>query len=488
MLRILTVLIGAIVLLPAGSLPLHAQCSEPFDAAITQMTIEGEALGNAWGCPTSGGGTSPYCGITYRYYSDGTESTGAVNGNTDGNPLYVPQGNGSYRSDIDNSYHYFGGDHTCGPPMYVIWDAILDAGTGDHRGYYGAQSQIINPDEKGNIFLTTCGGTARSISCFAALDGSVAPDVPGTPQGTLLHTGGIAPIPVPLVDEATCADVTLEWVDVTNWIRTPASGGDPGDAPNPISGVNLYLYESPEELDGDTITETDLDAGARFLRFLPRGTTSTVIDLSNDLTEGTLSFLPILKVAYRDNAGGTPMESTNWSANGPVLFALDQDCDGDGVRNDIDNCPDIYNPDQQDSDGEGLGDACDNCQVTANPPQADLDGDDEGDVCDPDDGVILFTRIKHPLVQWQSDPVFNVYNLYRSSLEILRQEGLYSQEPSSNPYADRFCNLLGTSLADELLPLDGETFFWLVTGTGLGGEVDLGDGSNVERPNSWPCP
>ena len=33
--------------------------------------------------------------------------------------------------------------------------------------------------------------------------------------------------------------------------------------------------------------------------------------------------------------------------------------DGDGVPDDIDNCPDISNPDQQDNDGDGEGDACD---------------------------------------------------------------------------------------------------------------------------------
>jgi hypothetical protein len=35
------------------------------------------------------------------------------------------------------------------------------------------------------------------------------------------------------------------------------------------------------------------------------------------------------------------------------------DTDGDGVPDDIDNCPTVPNPDQTDSDGNGLGDACD---------------------------------------------------------------------------------------------------------------------------------
>jgi len=43
----------------------------------------------------------------------------------------------------------------------------------------------------------------------------------------------------------------------------------------------------------------------------------------------------------------------------PVYNA--KDSDGDGVNNDLDNCPKVANPDQKDSDGDGIGDACDEC-------------------------------------------------------------------------------------------------------------------------------
>lgn len=86
-----------------------------------------------------------------------------------------------------------------------------------------------------------------------------------------------------------------------------------------------------------------------------------------------------------------------------LVVAEGADSDGDGVPDDLDNCPAVYNPDQIDTDLDGLGDLCDsdddndgvpdesdNCFLTPNPDQADSDGDGIGDACEPDgdeDGV-----------------------------------------------------------------------------------------------------
>jgi hypothetical protein len=70
------------------------------------------------------------------------------------------------------------------------------------------------------------------------------------------------------------------------------------------------------------------------------------------------------------------------SAAAAYLHAQDNDLDGDGAANDVDNCVIVANVGQADGDVDGYGDACDNCVSGYNPDQADLDLDGVGDVCD----------------------------------------------------------------------------------------------------------
>ena len=85
----------------------------------------------------------------------------------------------------------------------------------------------------------------------------------------------------------------------------------------------------------------------------------------------------------------------------PWSFTIDTD--GDGVSDNLDNCPLTANADQLDTDGDGTGDVCDtdddgdgvldtedNCPLTANPDQADWNNNGIGDVCG--DPKPLFTE------------------------------------------------------------------------------------------------
>jgi hypothetical protein len=82
----------------------------------------------------------------------------------------------------------------------------------------------------------------------------------------------------------------------------------------------------------------------------------------------------------------TPLRTSDH--DGTVLFVM-SDYDGDGLADDVDNCPRVANPDQADRDGDGVGDACDNCVAAANSDQADGDGDGLGDACDVCPGTVV---------------------------------------------------------------------------------------------------
>ncbi len=114
-------------------------------------------------------------------------------------------------------------------------------------------------------------------------------------------------------------------------------------------------------------------------------------------SQNGMSNVPVLDLDLRD-------DNTVFAATyGRGIFSgkfLDpnQDEDGDGINNDVDNCPSTANADQKDTDGNGIGDVCqdtdgdgildvnDNCPTKANSDQKDTDGNGIGDVCQDTDG------------------------------------------------------------------------------------------------------
>ena len=87
----------------------------------------------------------------------------------------------------------------------------------------------------------------------------------------------------------------------------------------------------------------------------------------------------------------------------PECFNPYKDSDGDGINDNVDNCPTLPNPDQRDLDADKFGDACDpdmdgdgipnqpdNCPAVANNDQRDTDLNGIGDACSDDrdgDGI-----------------------------------------------------------------------------------------------------
>lgn len=188
-----------------------------------------------------------------------------------------------------------------------------------------------------------------------------------------------------------------------------------------------------------------------------------------------------------DSGFETPFLSADSTAVLTDPFCNDEDCDG--MAGFCDNCPTQSNPDQSDGDSDTVGDACDNCPVEPNRAQGDVDGDTPGDRCDLDDGLVYLLLVERDYLEWQQESGLGPWNVYSGDLDVLRQSGLYTQPPGSNPLAARDCGLPQPALIDSLLPAPGRTAFYLATGYAGTQEGGLGhDGSGDPRPNANPCP
>jgi len=130
------------------------------------------------------------------------------------------------------------------------------------------------------------------------------------------------------------------------------------------------LFSWLQDPDGDDIYE--------FSAFLPAGIYEVRVAHDESLAEnyGPGGF-PDTPVGYFLDVpdDGAEVLFTYYPEQGHVLeFAFIEvvDDDEDGVADDLDNCPGLFNPDQTDTDQDGNGDACDMCPFD---PFDDADGD-----------------------------------------------------------------------------------------------------------------
>lgn len=167
--------------------------------------------------------------------------------------------------------------------------------------------------------------------------------------------------------------------------KTPISidnvnGGKPfGCSPTTadcIAPTNPQFFINNDIGDGGVTLANALDIQADGLTVVLKFTAKVVPGVPNRM-----------KLAISD-AGDSVLDSWVFIKQG----SFTDDADGDGVKNNADNCPFTANPDQADRDGDGIGDACDNCALVKNGltekdiagigNQTDTDNDGLGDACD----------------------------------------------------------------------------------------------------------
>jgi len=113
------------------------------------------------------------------------------------------------------------------------------------------------------------------------------------------------------------------------------------------------------------------------------GPTLTLDILSVPLTGGSIAVTETAPGVPLTPPGVVTVSSSSGGSDSRLVMVLNStDTDGDGLRDEVDNCPLNANPGQQDGDSDGVGNACDNCLANANPNQTDGDGDGVGDACD----------------------------------------------------------------------------------------------------------
>ena len=142
-----------------------------------------------------------------------------------------------------------------------------------------------------------------------------------------------------------------------------------------------------------------------------------------------------------------------------------------------------------DFDGDGVIDDLDNCPSLSNPGQSDIDLDAQGDRCDLDDGRIYIFFDDPSVVSWQAELGYEAWNAYRGDLVVLKGTGDYTQTPGSNGLAGRDCGLAIPLWQETGAPDPGDIAFFLASGVNAQGESGLGDDSDgAPRPNVNPCP
>ncbi|MCB0642209.1 MAG: VCBS repeat-containing protein, partial [Phaeodactylibacter sp.] len=191
-------------------------------------------------------------------------------------------------------------------------------------------------------------------------------------------------------------------LDILGYVKAGAAESElilienlnPGFAPNlsiytqPNSGGLGVAWENLHQMDIDNNGFQDLIADAFTTRIAGlklvdgQASVESIVDVFDALDHRFLGSFDLDADTDPDIVLGHRSKSRLYQLDNLVDNGTPGDADGDGILDDVDNCPLVANANQADADLDGVGNKCDNCKFIANPDQQDSDQDGEGDVCD----------------------------------------------------------------------------------------------------------
>ncbi len=124
------------------------------------------------------------------------------------------------------------------------------------------------------------------------------------------------------------------------------------DPPNTLDGINCNpTPNNSNSTDFMNVLEGEIETNP----LMPGGANgSGQIGIDSD-------FWPFIQLYHMTESGNAVIQYNKGGGNQTVnlTFQSSLDVDGDGIGDDLDNCPNVSNPNQNDLDSDGIGDVCD---------------------------------------------------------------------------------------------------------------------------------